>query len=152
MPLLWDILVSQAPMARREAPVPLDNWKICFQLFALKERLCEDKSFQGQARLLIKVAGLADLHGDHRSTSVRSHFPGRVSALNLQSLGLEPSPRKHTLTSTPPPRNPGRVPHAHREDEKGGNVCFPWKKNSLGGRADRGAAGCRADPEGLPCY
>lgn len=107
-------------------------------VFALKERLCKDKSFEAQAQLPREVAGLADLHGDHRSTAVPSHFPG--VALNLQCRGL--APREHLPRPRRRPR-PGPLPTGREEE---GRVCSPKEKGILEDRAR-----CSV-PEGLRCW
>ena len=96
-------------------------------VFALKERLCKDKSFEAQAQLPSEVARLADLHGDHRSTAVPSHFPG--IALSLQCRGL--APREHLPRPWWRPR-PGPLPTGRKEE---GRICSPKEKGILEDRA-----------------
>lgn len=91
LPLLWGVLVSRAPGSREGSPGPCGRLADPLSVFVLRERLCEDKGFETGAPPPIRVAGLTDLHGDHKSTSVPSHFPGRVSVLRVRCSGLEPS-------------------------------------------------------------
>ena len=125
------ILLSQAPRGQEGSPSPCGCLADLLSVFPFKERLCKDKSFKAKAQLPIKVARLADLHGDHRSTAVPSHFPGRVSALSLQCLGLELSLGE----DLPEGRSPGWVP-AHGEDKKEVSLCSPQETGSSGDRAD----------------
>lgn len=83
------ILVSQAPRGQEGSPSPCGCLADLLSVFPFKERLCKDKSFKARAQLPIKVARLADLHGDQRSIGVPPHFPGRIRELinNLQCTG-----------------------------------------------------------------
>lgn len=87
-----------------EAAVPEEAWADLRSVFALKERLCKDKSFEAQAQLPSEVARLAGLHGDHRSTAVPSHFPRH------RSESAMPGPGACVSTSHAPGRGPGWVP------------------------------------------
>lgn len=87
----------------------------------IQQRLCKDKSLE--AWLPIDVARLAGLHGDRRSTSVPSDFPGRASALNPQCPGLE-KPRLGPL-----------CPQGKQEE---GSICSRQEVGSLGVRAETG--------------
>lgn len=119
--LLWGVLVGQAPRGQEGSPSLSGRLAGLLLVFAFSKRLCKDKSFE--ARLPIEVARLAGLHGDHRSTSVPSDFPGRASALNPQCPGLE-KPRLGPL-----------CPQGKQEE---GGICSRQEVGSLGVRAKMG--------------
>lgn len=143
LPLLWGDLA-----AGREAPAPVDAWpRSALSVRAPREPLGRQK-LRSPGPAPIEVARLTDLHGDHKSTSVPSHFPGRVSVLRVQCSGLEPSAGEHLpyLPHTPPSRSPGWVPCPR--GGQGGQPPLFAGDGQLGRQSRQTAAGLPSWPPG----